>query len=130
MSSPDYNQTFIKDLIINKLYEVGQLDENQKNNSYDNVNNHDNISNSRHFIMKVIGEFLKTPNKHMIAQIRIIEETKRTLSQRAPLKIIQGSSILSKGTISEEHAEQIPNGVQACAVELIGKYRGLVDQKK
>jgi len=23
MSSPDYNQTFIKELIINKLYEVG-----------------------------------------------------------------------------------------------------------
>ena len=37
MSSPDYNQTFIKELIINKLYEVGQLDENQKNNSYDNI---------------------------------------------------------------------------------------------
>jgi GMP synthase-like glutamine amidotransferase len=30
-SSPEFNFTYIRELIINKLYEMGHLDENQKN---------------------------------------------------------------------------------------------------
>jgi GMP synthase-like glutamine amidotransferase len=32
-SSPEINKTYIKELIINKLYDIGKLDDNQKNQS-------------------------------------------------------------------------------------------------
>ena len=69
-SSPEINKTFVKDLVINKLYDVGKIDDKIKNLSMEQVDD-ELIPNSRHFILKCIHRFIKTPNEHLV---RLAEE--------------------------------------------------------
>lgn len=63
--SPELNKTFVKELVINKLYDNGKIDDKLKNTSLEQVED-DLIPNSRHFALKIVKEFLKTPNNHLI----------------------------------------------------------------
>ena len=60
-SSPEINKTYIKDLIITKLYDGGEIDESQKNMSLEQIDD-EMIPMSRHFIMKCINSFIRYPN--------------------------------------------------------------------
>ena len=63
-SNPEINKTYIKELIINKLYDVGKLDDNEKTKALDGLDEM-LIPISRHFILKCMFNFLKIPNNHM-----------------------------------------------------------------
>jgi len=61
-SSPEVNTTYIKELIINKLYDIGKLDDMQKSMGLDQLVD-EMTPISRHFILKCICEYLKQCNK-------------------------------------------------------------------
>ena len=63
-SNPEINKTYIKELIINKLYDVGKLDDNQKNLALDGLDEV-LIPISRHFILKCMFYFIKMPNEYL-----------------------------------------------------------------
>lgn len=65
-ASPEINANFMKELIINKAYEVGKLLDEQKNNALESIEELE-PQLLRHFIMKCIASFLKMPNQHMIS---------------------------------------------------------------
>ena len=72
-ASPEVNRTYIKNLIIEKLYDEGKLDDLQKNKSLDELDE-EFIPISRHFMLKCLHEFLKTPNTELL---RIYKEYER-----------------------------------------------------
>lgn len=76
-SNPEINKTYIKELIINKLYDVGKLDDNEKNKALDGLDEV-MIPISRHFILKCIFNFMKIPNAHLK---RLIEQESFELDQ-------------------------------------------------
>ena len=66
--SPEINKTYIKELIINKLYDVGKLDDNQKNQSLEQLED-GLVPISRHFLLKCMVYFLKVPNDAMLSLV-------------------------------------------------------------
>lgn len=60
-STPEVNSKYINDLIINKLYDIGKLDDNQKQQGIELLND-ENKPMSRHFLLKIMLNFLKTPH--------------------------------------------------------------------
>jgi len=64
-SSPELNKTFVVDLIINKLYDIGKIDDKMKNQSLEEIDD-EVVPMSRHFMMKCIRNYLRTPNIHQI----------------------------------------------------------------
>lgn len=120
--SPEINKTYIKELIINKLYDVGKLDDNQKNASIEQLEDM-MIPISRHFILKCLEMFLKTPNEEMQKlfkrEVDELQARRRFLVDNAP-RVINGQPI-SKKSVSDNISKQIPNGPNACAIDLVGK---------
>jgi hypothetical protein len=55
---------FIKELIVNKLYDSGKIDDNQKNQMFEKLEDV-SIPMSRHFMLKCIHSFIKLPNEHL-----------------------------------------------------------------
>ena len=60
-ASPEINVKFIKELVINKAYEVGKLLDEQKNTALESIEEVE-PQLLRHFVMKCIASFLKMPN--------------------------------------------------------------------
>ena len=54
---PEFNSFFIEELIINKMYDVGQLDDMQKNEAIDRIKNY-NLPFTRNLINQVIFNFI------------------------------------------------------------------------
>lgn len=63
--SPEWNKNYIKELVINKLLDEGQLDDNRTKTCLELLDE-ESINLSRHFIMKCMVSFLKTPNRELI----------------------------------------------------------------
>ena len=91
-SSPEINKTYIKELIINKLYDVGKLDDNQKNASIEQLEDM-MIPISRHFILKCVEMFLKSPNEYMQrlfrGQVEELYAHRKFLNENQP-KVVVG----------------------------------------
>ena len=64
-SSPELNVQYIKDLVIMKLYDIGKLDDTQMNLCLEQLLE-EMIPISRHFMLKCIYSFIKTPNNYAI----------------------------------------------------------------
>lgn len=67
---------------------MGHLDENQKNANLEAIIT-EKIPQSRHFMLKIVQEFLKTPSKEMIKHIGEIErQRQQEISKKRPIKIV------------------------------------------
>lgn len=116
-SSPELNKTFVKELVINKLYDIGKIDDKLKNQSCEQVDD-EMIPNSRHFLMKCIFNFTRLPNDHLIelyeeriaAMVAQEEEVRKMVIESRP-SLRRSNSKLSACVAS------IPNGPYAFAPE-------------
>lgn len=101
------------------MYDAGKIDDNQKNQSFELLDDV-LIPNSRHFIIKCMVSFLKTPNEHMInlhnEEIRELARERQLKIDNAP-KIVTGKSI-TNNSISDEISVRIPNGPCAFAIDV------------
>ena len=68
-SSPEVNIAYIKELIINKSYENGQILDDQKNQCLHSIEEQEPHL-LRHLIMKCITNFLKMANEPMITMMK------------------------------------------------------------
>lgn len=77
------------------MYDVGKIDDKLKNLCLEQVDD-EIIPNSRHFIIKCIRSFLKTPNEHLIRlyedQIAALEHKLKEEREKFPKVPIQFGS--------------------------------------
>jgi hypothetical protein len=106
-SSPERNIFLIKELIINKLYDVGKLDDNQKSKDIEQLNDEMKPLSS-HFMIKIINNFLKMPNSHMIKHFNELKKVEiDKFNQNKNIKTEVGKSILPKNAISPKNLEKL-----------------------
>lgn len=119
-ANPEININFMKELIINKAYEVGKLLDEQKNTALESIEELE-PQLLRHFIMKCIASFLKMPNDYLIKiyedRIKVLEAEKNKIKS---LRIVKGPKIFSNLSDNSKLQEKISNGTSACAIDLVG----------
>ena len=78
---------------------------------------------SRHFILKCVEMFLKSPNEYMQrlfrGQVEELYAHRKFLNENQP-KVVVGQSI-TKNTVSDHISKQISNGPTAIAIDFVGK---------
>ena len=118
-SSPEVNRTYIKNRIIEKLYDEGKLDDHQKNKSLDELDG-EFIPISRHFILKCLNSFLKTPNEELLQIYKEHErEERKKENELKKIRIVKGKGCLNNVYEEDSHTHSIPNGPTACAIDLV-----------
>ena len=118
-SSPEVNTTYIKELILKQLYDIGKLDDTQKSQGIEQLND-EMKPMSRHFIVKCMHEFLKTPNIHRLKIYSDImeEEELKSVSERN-IETVVGPNILPVKMLTQKIKDQLGVPTTLCAKDYV-----------